>query len=355
VGSGSDTLSASAGAEIAVLLCRLAPRDAALLETAQRLADFALGGQHPAGLFYGRYSLRERSWMGLRDAIPGRGSEPPALSVEESSRIAFSLFDLEELLTALGVESSRYGLAARRMVDACFDSRGHFSPPGATMAPDFSATTEEGIGAVRFLHPLLKVMDRDRRERYRKAASLMVAKWLDVQVTPLDLPASRDGREPDSRAALLVLEAALEAKSRKLPVKGAATLAGLLLPWLYLGGGPISGAGALADSLVRARWKPRPAQIAYICERVAPLVKGGTRELFHQIAVLARAAAGSLPLGCSYVARARWDGAGARGGKRARGRDTREVVDGFVIGPVDARDFAVELGYAVRLEEEGLW
>ena len=354
--AGSDLLSAGAGVELAALLCRLAPRDPGLLETAQRLADFALLGQHSSGLFYERFSLRERSWVGLRGVVPGRGRRPAVVSVEESSRVAASLFDLGEALSGLGVQASRYELAARRMVDAFFDSRGNFAHPGAVMAADCSATTEEGPGALRFLHPLLRVVVRDRRERYRKAAALMIARWLEQPPAPLSLPASREGREPDSAAVLLRLEAALEAAARKIRVRSVASLAGDLLPWLYLGGpgrGPVPGAGALADSFARARLKPRPAQIAYLCGRLAALVKGGLRELLETVSLSARGAAGSLPLGCASVARVHWEGVGeGQGRTRPRRRGQPDLADGFAVGPVDARDFAIELGYCVRMEEE---
>lgn len=354
--AGSDILSAGAGVELAALICRLAPRDAELLETAQRLADFAILGQQPSGLFYERYSLKERSWVGLRGAVPGRGSRPVLVSVEESSRVATSLFDFAEAISGLGFETSRYGLAARRMVDAFFDARGSFTHPGAVMTADCSATVEEGLGSLRFLHPLLRVVDRDRRERYRKAAATMVARWLERPIAPLSLPASREGREPDSKAILLLLEAALEAAARKLRVKSLASLAGGLLPWVYLGGpgrGPVPGAGAVADGFARARFRPRPAQIACLCHRLAASAKGGLRDMLEAVGGSAQAAVGSLPLGCSSVERANWGRAEAgRSRFRLRRRGRPESVDGFVVGPADARDFVIELGSSILSEEE---
>ena len=358
---GADILSASAGTELAVLLARLYPADVEMIEWALRLADFALRGQHPAGLFYERYHLRERSWVGLRGVVPGRPGRPPLVSVEESSRVACSLLDLGDALDGLHIAGERYLLAARRMVDAFLDSRGRFQAPDAVMAPDLSLGAEGGLGALRFLHPLLRIVDRDTRERYRKAAAFLVARWIEIPAEPLELPSSRGGREPDSKATVLVLEAALEATARRIKVPRSALLPAMLLPWLRLGGGPergpLPGAGALADCLERPRWKPRPAQITYLSRRFAALAKGRSRELLENIARSAAGAAGSLPLGCSYVARDAWGGLAGVSPRRARsrGRATAVAATGFTVGPVDARDFVTELGYCVRLEEEGLW
>ena len=51
---------------MANLLLEVFPGDADLLETALWLADFALKGQHPGGLFYGTYYLEPR---GSREAF----------------------------------------------------------------------------------------------------------------------------------------------------------------------------------------------------------------------------------------------------------------------------------------------
>ena len=351
---GADLLSASAGAALSVLLLRLYPGDDAMLELALRLADFCLTAQHPAGLFYERFGVRERSWLGLRRSVPGVAGRAPLLSIEESSRVAASLLDLAVLLERRGVAADRYGLAGRRMVDAFFDSRGVLRPPAAVMTPDGLQAVEEGLGSVRFLHPLLRVADVDRREKYRKAAHAIIGSRLDLAGTE-ELPSSREGREPDSRAILLLAEAAVEAADRRLRIPEPDALASRLLPWLRLrdagGESPLPAAGALVDSFTRPRLMPRPCQIAFLCRRLGSLCAEPLSGLLAEHSRAALGSAGGLPLGTGSVARVRWASDAREASSGAGGAPASELA----VGPVDARDFAAELRYALDLEEGGVW
>ncbi|MFI5369060.1 MAG: hypothetical protein ACHQ1F_08625, partial [Spirochaetia bacterium] len=80
---GSPWLSAGAGLGLAVAMRRLFPADARLQELALRLADFALKGQIPSGLFYESYNLDTARWSGVRGQAPHT-----LLSLGQSSRIA---------------------------------------------------------------------------------------------------------------------------------------------------------------------------------------------------------------------------------------------------------------------------
>jgi hypothetical protein len=351
-GGGAEVLSASAGAEMAALLCRLYPGDDRIYEQALRLADFCLTAQHPSGLFYERYSTREGTWVGLRGEPPGVPSRAPTVSVEESSRVASSLLDLGDLLQAMRRPAQRYTQAGRRMVDAFLDLRGVLAPPPAVMTPDAGFRAEEGLGAIRFLHPLLRVADRDTRERYRKAATAFAAQMIRPPPSALELPVSRVGRGPDSKAAVLLLEAALEAMARKIKVTEVDAMVAALLPWLHVGGrgepGLPQAAGCLIESFARPRLKPRPYQIAYLCGRFSPLCGEPLRGLLLELSRAALATAGDLPMGTYHVRRLRWPAL-----EDSSSRDKRAPC--LETGPVDARDFVLELGYCLRLEDERLW
>jgi hypothetical protein len=272
--------------------------------------------------------------------------------------VAASLLDFGSMLERLGLGAARHAVAGRRMVDAFIDSHGKLTPPGAVMTPDGGRIAESGLGAVRFLHPLLRVADRDGRERYRKAAVALVADFLNLEPGAAELPISREGREPDAGAPVLLAEAALEAAGRRIRIPDASALAGRLLPWLRLTEAPSASAlppiGAFVDSFVRPRLRPRPCQIAVICRRLSTLCRGPVAALLADHSRASLAAAGALPLGTSFVARVRW-GLDPGAGSAPRELRKGEQAEGIVVGPVDARDFVAELGYALDLEEEGVW
>ena len=232
------------------------------------------------------------------------------------------------------------------MVDAFLDIRGTFTHPPAVVTPDRVLRAEEGLGAIRFLHPLLRLLDRDPRERYRKAAQRLLDQWLEELPGPLDPPSSRYGRDPDSSAAALLVEAALEALARRMKVPDVEALVALLLPWVWVGKEEVGGPSvALVDSFSRPRWKPCPYRLAYMCLRLAPHCGDRSAQLLRRIAHLSLKGGERFPLGTGQVQRLRWVGVQEKG-RRPPVMET---------GPVDARVFVAEVGACLGMEADGLW
>ena len=353
--AGSPMASAAAGASYAASLCRLFPGNNRRQEQTRRLADFCLTGQHPSGVFYDRFDLRRQRWVGLGDGGSHGGGEAPRVSFPDSCDTAAALFDLSRLLDARGVSSGRYVEAARRFVERFVDARGQAAGLGSVLLPDASEFTESGPGAVRFLAPLLRLWRLEEREAYRKAARDLVERFLAAPPSPWELPASRPGRDPDCRAALLLVEAAMEALEHGLRVPGTESFARLLLRWVYVDspGDERPGLqGALLESEGRSRLRVRGSQVAYLCLRARRQMRGSA-PLLEAVARASLAASSLFPMGTAWVRHDLWSGPEGPGHRRTRSARGVPEAPGFrVPGCVDAREFVMELGYHIRLRED---
>ena len=159
----SPRLSASAGVGAALLARRLFPGDERLAELALRLADFALKGQHPSGLFHTAFDLRLGEWQGAR----GRPGEC-LLDLAEASRTADALLALSQDLAADGLPHEKYWLAGIRFVEFFIDSKARLVLPGNLHAPGERAAAEPGLGGMGLFSPLSCVYAKTRRDRHKK-------------------------------------------------------------------------------------------------------------------------------------------------------------------------------------------
>ena len=194
----SPLLSASAGAGMAVLLRELFPSDPARTELALRLADFSLKGQHPSGLFYETYHAGRGEWQG----VPGH-PEQPVIGIAAAARIADRLLALADALCDEGLPHAKYRLAGTRFVEFFIDDQGRFQPPGALHLPGVRAPFEPGLAGFELCFPLARTLARTGRDRYRKALDALAHSLAGLPWGTPWLPASREGRDPDSAAALL--------------------------------------------------------------------------------------------------------------------------------------------------------
>jgi len=283
-------LSASAGAGMAVLLLELFPGDPARIELALRLADFALKGQHPSGLFYESYHAGRGEWRG----VPGR-PDRPVIGIEASARIADRLLALAAALRDAGRPSDKYRLAGLRFVEFFLDERGRFQLPGALHLPGVRAPLEPGLAGLELAFPLARLIAATGRDRYRRAFDAIVHEVAGLPWGTPWLPSSRAGRDPDSAAALrcgrIVLAAAslapaagqrsprpsrapAGARARRVPVD-AGDAASVVLPWVRAHRGPAGGGdaalGGIVDSFHRSRIVDAGSEAGFVLAGLAAL------------------------------------------------------------------------------------
>ena len=236
----SPLLSASAGAGMAVLLRELFPSDPVRTELALRLADFSLKGQHPSGLFYETYHVGRGEWQG----VPGQ-PDRPVIGIAASARIADRLLAFADALCDAGLPFAEYRLAGVRFVEFFLDEQGRFQLPGALHLPGVRVPFEPGLAGFELCFPLARILSHAGHDRYRKALDALAHALGGLPWGTPWLPTSREGRDPDSAAALLCgrLLIALAGSGRSsrgsagarkgrgpVDVGDAATV---VLPWVY--------------------------------------------------------------------------------------------------------------------------
>jgi len=368
---GSPWISATAGLGCALALRALLPDDPKMTELGLRLADFALKGQVPWGLFYESYHLPSGRWHGVRGI-----TDRTVLSVGQSARIAELLLALADDLATGGQPNEKYFLAGLRLVDYFLDDKGKLVQPGGLHLPSAgpaSAESAPGLAGMELFFPLARVLARTGRDRYKKAMDQLVRRFSALPWDPFQPPASRQLRGGDSAAALLAVRLflhmrALGYKPAEPPVTGAAAaramaaesarlFSSLLVPWIRLQAG--SHCGYLQDSFERQRLLCAGNETALLLRGLAA-VTSDTMEKKLLLA-LARDCArprGAIPLGAAFIQHTRWDAAGEMPGGKKGGRapDPKKRparhANPYRVGPVDSRRVATEVLAAIELERE---
>jgi len=361
---GSPLLSASAGAGMAVLLRVLFPDDPGRTELALRLADFSLKGQHPTGCFYETYHTGHGAWQG----VPGHPRRP-VIGIASSSRIADRLLALADSLEEAELPSAKYRLAGTRFVEFFLDEQGRFQLPGALHLPGAREPFEPGLAGLELCFPLARVFARTGRDRYRKALDALAHSLAGLPWGTSWLPTSREGRDPDSAAALLcgrmvvtlarlATAAARRSRgaSRGRPAARAAVgpvdvgdAASVLVPWVYANPRPPVGGvtpiGGIVDSFHRQRLAGAGAEAAFVLSGLANLApEPRMRRTLEGFARLCLGFADALPLGTAYLAHVQPPA--AAGGARSPGRRSRPQP---AVGPVDARRLVAEAGFRLAV------
>ena len=362
----SPLLSASAGAGMAVLLRELFPSDPARTELALRLADFSLKGQHPSGLFYETYHTGRGEWQG----VPGH-PEQPVIGIDASARIADRLLALADTLGDAGLPHAKYRLAATRFVEFFLDDQGRFQLPGALHLPGVRSPFEPGLAGFALCFPLARTLAHTGRDRYRKALDTLAHSMAGLPWGTPWLPTSREGRDPDSAAALLCGRILLAlggagtahrrrtggtsrgrtgARTGRAPVD-AGDAASVLLPWVYANPRPpvdgIPTTGGLIDSFHRQRLAGAGAEAAYVLSGLAALAaEPWMRRTLEGFSRLCLGFADRLPLGTAYLAHVEPLPHAAEGGTQARDRRRRHQP---AAGPIDARRLVTEAGFRLAV------
>jgi hypothetical protein len=344
--AGSRALSSSAGAAIALALLKLTPPaavedlDAGLpppVETALRLADFCLKGQHPSGLFFETFDLKRRQWVGLR----GR---PNLLSMEHAASIACLLLQVAGELDRLELPGLKYRLAAHKLVDAFVEPGGSLKEIGGVIDLASLQPAEGGLGGLELIEPLILLHRADGGGPYGKALAAARKRWFSQEIDPLALPASRQGREPDAKAALLLLRAALALQAEGLTVAGLDRYPQLLYPWIYLnrdsGRDGFDPVGGILDSLRRNRLLFQGYEAAFLLWQASRLAEFELHYDAEDLVRLLTRFTAQAALGTAWYSHAPW---GVRG--KLRGGWPR-------FGPQDTRRLAREVLFLIRLKEE---
>ena len=350
---GSSRLSAAAGVGAALLARRLFPGDERLAELALRLADFALKGQHPSGLFHTAFDLRRGEWQGAR----GRSGEC-LLDLAEACRTADALLALSQDLAADGLPHEKYWLAGIRFVEFFIDSKARLVLPGNLHAPAERAAAEPGLGGMGLFSPLSRVYAKTRRDRHKKPLDDLARAFSSLPWDGFAPPSSRAGRDGDAEAALLAARLFVEmrqhgyrpveptggtpAVQKKRAAEAVQLFASLLVPWIRLEPGQ-GGTGMLADSFVRQRLLPAGYETAWLLLSLrAQASEPALVNLLKRLALLCIESSEQVPMGTAWIRHTNWDSekppASGAGGKT-----------GPATGPVDSRRLVREIDFGFRL------
>jgi hypothetical protein len=360
---GSPLISASAGAGMAVLLRELFPEDPVRSELALRLADFSLKGQHPTGLFYETYHAGRGAWQG----VPGHPQQP-VIGIAAASRIADRLLAFADSLDDAGLPHAKYRLAGTRFVEFFLDEQGRFQLPGALHLPGVREPFEPGLAGLELCFPLARVLARTGRDRYRKALDALAHSLAGLPWGTPWLPGSREGRDPDSAAALrcgrMVVTLARLGTAAGRPSRGSSRTprtrraaggpvdvgdaASVLLPWVYANPRPPVGGvppmGGIVDSFHRQRLVGAGAEAAFVLSGLAALApEPRLRRTLEGFSRLCLGFADILPIGTGYLVHVP---PAAADDARSPDRRARSQP---VVGPVDARRLVAEAGYRLAV------
>jgi hypothetical protein len=299
--------------------------------------------------------------------LGGKRASGPLIPLESSARTADLLLRLSETLQAEGRPGRKYALAAERFVDFFFDAGGRLLMPGALHSPGERIPAEEGMAGFELYFPLRRLARIAKRDKHKKALESMKALFAQGGWDAARPPASRGGRDPDSKAALLCgrLAAAMLADERaplggrgrergrgKAAGSGGASGMGpelflsMLAPWIRINRPPrpesVDSLGGVADSFRRARLLFNSAETACVLMGLGRLsADKETTETANDLARLALGFGGRAPVGSSYLRHVDWS---------MDGRPENAATD--VIGPVDSRVLAREVESAIALKDE---
>ena len=349
----SPWISSSAGVACAWGLLKLFPEDARLVESAQRLADFALKGQVPWGAFYESYHVPSARWRGVR----GR-TDATFLSVGHSARIAELLLCIAAELARADRPGEKYFLAGLRFVDFFLDEKGKLMAPGGLLSPSASAPGDgkPGLAGMELFFPLALLLEKTGRDRYKKALDALARRFSAIPWDTFDPPSSREGRGGDSSGAMLA--ARLFVRMRGLgyrpvepPATGAAAkaraleaarlFASLLVPWVRVQEAG-QGQGCIHDSFARQRLLCAGRESALLLLQLAALTSAEDSRLLRSVAAGCAASAARLPIGTAWVRHATWETPAETAGKKRGG----------LLGPVDCRRASAEVLAGLQLLDE---
>jgi hypothetical protein len=223
--AGEPKLSALAGCTLALIQLRSRPKDKDAVELSLRLADFALKGQHPRGLFYPYYRRDRKSWLPRDPAI--------TVSLQESAEIALMLLRFSDTLRSRQLPGSIYLHAASHMADALLQANPDPMDHGDTLYSDSLLPAGPAAVPPALAELFLELHRVTGKDRYRKAARTLGIGYFTQQPEPLSLPGS-DERTADLDAVITRARAALSLHDSGIPIKGLSRYLDALLSRIYL-------------------------------------------------------------------------------------------------------------------------
>jgi hypothetical protein len=356
----SDSLSSLASCTLSMLLLEVHPKNRELTELAQRLADFALRGQHPMGFLYDTFQRSPERWMsapplnGVGQETPlgaaararpqtrlRRAPAGPPPSLESSARIACLMLQAGTLLRNRGLPSARYLQAATRLADVLLPAVRH--PPDSEeglwtemLGLAAPAARPPGLPAAGLLSPALlelylRLQRSTGRDPYRKAAAAIRARFLAAPEGGAPLPGPEmEGSLRSAHIALLLADGGPHPKDAGKHLDA-------LLPWIHLNPAlPVAGfdpTGGVIERLAEGRLYFRGFEMAYLLLGLDRLIPGG-KPLPRLAGLIERLLHFSLqqPPGVPSVA------------LQSSGRPSFAALDSYAL--------VRELSFALRLKEE---
>lgn len=218
-------ISAVAGCTLAWIQLRYLWEDPEAVELSRRMADFALKGQHPRGLFYPYYWTDRRSWLPTDAAI--------TVSLRQSAAVALMLLHIAELLRSRGFPASAYLHAATHMADSLLGSKQDLDALSDLLYPDSLLPSGPPACSPRLIELFLELHRVSGRDAYRKAARTLRSGLFDRrQQGPL--PADPDENGADLESLLLHAQLATHLDESGYPVKDLHHCFDALLSRIYL-------------------------------------------------------------------------------------------------------------------------
>jgi hypothetical protein len=224
---GGTRLSALAGCTLALIQLRTRRNDKDAVELSLRLADFALKGQHPRGLFYPNYRRDRNSWH-PRDSLS-------AVSLQRSAEIALMLLRFSDALQSRALPGSIYMHAASYMADALLQANPDPMDLADMLYPDSLLPAGPAAVSPALAQLFLELHRVTGKDRYRKAARTLGVGYFSQQPEPLRFPGSEE-RTADLDAVITLARAARSLHVSGIPIKGLSRYLDALLSRIYLNG-----------------------------------------------------------------------------------------------------------------------
>ena len=335
--AGESMVSSYAGLGLALMIASLYARDEERMETAFRLADFSLQGQHPCGVFFETYDPLRRRWR-----AEGQGGEPeaPLVSVAASARISGLLLEFSARLESMGLRAGKYRQAATRCLEVFFDPSRRLAAMGTQIRPDSLQMVGRGLDALELIPPLLQLLEEGGKDHYRKALGTLRDRFFKKPFSLLPLPAWKEGAVPDASSSLLLASSALLLHRAGFEAGDPNVLLSHLLAWIYLNRNPASAplnpSGGILEALGADRLQFQGCELAYLLYSLSGLVRSSSasrepqpqtlKQEITQAAQQALAFSLQAPLGASALAVLFAEGGGPSPGPMDAVRFFREAV-----------------------------
>jgi hypothetical protein len=218
-------ISSLAGCTLALIQLRFLPEDRDAVELSRRMADFALKGQHPRGLFYPYYWTDRRSWLPPDPTI--------TVALDQSAAVALMLLRSAALLHSRGFPASSYLHAATHMADSLLSSNQDMEALSDLLYPDSLLSAGPPVRSPQLIELFLELHRVSGKDAYRKAARTLQSGLFARQSEPPLLP-GLDGSGADIDSLLLHAQAAVLLDESGYPVKELHHYFDALLSRVYL-------------------------------------------------------------------------------------------------------------------------